>query len=541
MTTLMTSKVRYLLTILGPDILARTSFKKYPQNINTITFFDRQTSLHSGNLYLLTDASQAERLETLMIFPGAIAVICEGEGAVSLLQGEKRDFIGLAVRGDFISIYNRLNAMMMQYQNWRNHLFNVRLDRFSLEGILQTAQEKFERKIYFVDREYHFIYGYENADENFRMKYRQILKQDPLETVGAKAPDGVYDQCEIYGDDSGKRYFCTWISIHSYPGGCVIIEGKEEETADLPTLALLLGRSIYVRLGESVVVPLDYQRAFERLLENIMSGRLTEEKDFINEFKMLPHPVKNQIRCVVVCFESSSLNDKLHLQLFSALRNAFPDANLAVFRDEIVLLLSYEETPVGLEEETRRRLDEILEKFNASAGVGEPFHRFGHFKTQYSLVRKLLRIGMTVRFQPEERIFTRGEYIHYLIIDLALKNFVQEYEHYNFAYLIHPAIVKLSHYDAKHQTDLLKLLHIYLVNNQSAGRTADWVFMHRNTVLNKMKKISAITSCDLNNPTIQHQFLISCCLMRYSERYLHRDLLESDFIFRNQNANGENT
>ena len=166
-----------------------------------------------------------------------------------------------------------------------------------------------------------------------------------------------------------------------------------------------------------------------------MSGRLTEEKDFINEFKMLPHPVKNQIRCVVVCFESSSLNDKLHLQLFSALRNAFPDANLAVFRDEIVLLLSYEETPVSLEEETRRCLSEILEKFNASAGVGEPFHRFGHFKTQYSLVRKLLRIGMTVRFQPEERIFTRGEYIHYLIIDLALKNFVQEYEHYNFACL----------------------------------------------------------------------------------------------------------
>lgn len=109
----------------------------------------------------------------------------------------------------------------------------------------------------------------------------------------------------------------------------------------------------------------------------------------------------------------------------------------------MVLLLTYEEGPSDLEPEVREKLEKILVQYRASAGVTEPFRRYGHFMTQYRLARKLLKIGLMVRFHSEERIFTRGNYMDYQLIDMALRSFVQEYGHYNFAYLIHPSVVRL--------------------------------------------------------------------------------------------------
>lgn len=300
---------------------------------------------------------------------------------------------------------------------------------------------------------------------------------------------------------------------------------------DLPTLCLLIARAIETRLKASIFVSMDYDRAFEALIEDMANGRVKEEKDFERRFQALPHPVQQVIRCIVIRFDSDRLNEQLHLQLLHTLEGTFPDCNMAVRRNEVVLLLTYEEGPSQLEEEVAEKLGRVLEKFKASAAVSEPFRRYGHFMTQYRLTRKLLKIGLAVRLRAEERIFTRGGYMDYQLIDMALRSFVQEYGHYNFAYLIHPAIVRLAKYDKTHETDYLTLLHVYLNNNQSAGRTAESQYMHRNTVLNKIKKIHTLTGCDLNDPSVQHQFRLSCCLMRYSNCYLHRDLLSSDFLF----------
>ncbi len=530
------SKLAYLLRLLEPDILAITQYKTVPRNLLSIEFLENQTVLHAKCLYLAADLEQVKKLSERMIFPGTVVLACGGQEAAALLEAEHRDYIGIAVRIGFVELYNRLNRMLAQYQEWRSQVLDLRTGRLSLEEFLQAAQKKFGKRIFFLDRDRQ-IYGNRPLEKDFPRKFQQLLEREPEEIYSALSPEGKRDACRVYRDqEAGRQYFCSDVTVGQAWRGCVAVEGGLQEEQDLPTMAIFISRGIGIRFQEALVAPPGPPLLFAQLLDDILHDRLREEKDVASGFQMLPYPVKTQVRCVILRFESGHINEKPHARLLAALRKAFPDVNTAVFRDEIVVLFTYEGFPNGLSEEERRKLQEVLEQFNASAGIGEPFTQLAHFKTQYNLVRKILQLGMAVRFRPEERILTRGDYMDYLLIDLALGQFVWQYGHLNFAYLIHPAVVHLARLDHEQQTDQLTLLHLYLLNNLNAGKTAEQVFMHRNTVINRIKKMTAATGWDLNHPALQHQLLLSCCLMRYSERYLHRSLLEPDRIFQ---GNGE--
>ena len=188
MQTITNSKVCYLFSVLKDHIDFCTEFQTVPDNITSIEILDRQSSLYSGRIYLLTSDRDLATLEQRIIFPGAILILsrekkerkeagaAEGEvdhrdetepyaGYPRIEEGRKRDFIGLVVSLPFAALYNRLNAMLLRYQSWKSQLFQVRLDCFTLDYLLKTAERDYERKIYFLDRDGKLIYG--SGDEDF--------------------------------------------------------------------------------------------------------------------------------------------------------------------------------------------------------------------------------------------------------------------------------------------------------------------------------------------------------------------------------------
>jgi len=71
------------------------------------------------------------------------------------------------------------------------------------------------------------------------------------------------------------------------------------------------------------------------------------------------------------------------------------------------------------------------------------------------------------------------------------------------------------------------MLFIYLLNDRNLNATAAQTFMHRNTILNKISRITSLTGIDLSDPLTQQRMLVSCQTLHYSEKYLDNDLSES--------------
>jgi len=64
----------------------------------------------------------------------------------------------------------------------------------------------------------------------------------------------------------------------------------------------------------------------------------------------------------------------------------------------------------------------------------------------------------------------------------------------------HDILGQLYHYDDVHNTDYVPFLRIFLEENGSTSRISERQFIHRNTVLYKIKKIEWLLDMDLSNP-----------------------------------------
>lgn len=72
-----------------------------------------------------------------------------------------------------------------------------------------------------------------------------------------------------------------------------------------------------------------------------------------------------------------------------------------------------------------------------------------------------------------------------------------------------PHFMMLSEYDIKHDTDLCAVMAQYIVCGCSVTRTASAMYMHRNTILNKVKKAADVMGDPLEDFTAQVFFMIS--------------------------------
>ena len=67
------------------------------------------------------------------------------------------------------------------------------------------------------------------------------------------------------------------------------------------------------------------------------------------------------------------------------------------------------------------------------------------------------------------------------------------------AYLLGHEIAQLGKHDKKHGTSYVKTLHAYLRNNMNAKKTAEDLFIHRATMMHRLKRIQEIAGIDFSN------------------------------------------
>lgn len=72
-----------------------------------------------------------------------------------------------------------------------------------------------------------------------------------------------------------------------------------------------------------------------------------------------------------------------------------------------------------------------------------------------------------------------------------------------------PGLVSLMDYDREKNSDLCLTLRTYLESNMQVTETSRQLFMHRNTLINKLHKIDSILLADLSDPDVRLLLLIA--------------------------------
>ena len=86
---------------------------------------------------------------------------------------------------------------------------------------------------------------------------------------------------------------------------------------------------------------------------------------------------------------------------------------------------------------------------------------------------------------------------------------------------IHPDVKTLCAYDEKHNTQYAQTLFRYLLKDCDASQTAEALYIHRNTLDNRLRKMSELITADWRDVNYKHQMLYSL----FTHFYYHDELI----------------
>ena len=169
-------------------------------------------------------------------------------------------------------------------------------------------------------------------------------------------------------------------------------------------------------------------------------------------------------------------------------------------------------------------MQRILEQYDGRAVIGNASEFLPSMAAIYYQVKGALRLG--TRMNPEKRIYYFEEYSIYQIIEMAAESEQHFLSSWNLAHLCNNEMIALVLYDKKYGTNLTHVLFTYLSLERNTTEAARALYMHRNTMIYKIRKIEEIIGTNLDSPILRERLMFSCRVLTYMEKYLGEDILK---------------
>ncbi len=220
--------------------------------------------------------------------------------------------------------------------------------------------------------------------------------------------------------------------------------------------------------------------------------------------------------CIVVSPDSPE-HDALRIrEIQLALHDFFKETNLFYENREWIILYSQEkDTSVELDI-SYEAFSQLLNQYHLNAGISYVCQLPEQFRILYLTASASIQIGQRMKISPYmKRIYTYHQYNPYYVIHLCSQKFTEIHNTKNLVYLVHPDVVRLYYYDLENKNNLLDVLFAYLSCAQNISLAAQTLYMHRNTVLNKLNKIESFLHHKPFTEKDHWLILFSCMILKY--------------------------
>jgi purine catabolism regulator len=161
---------------------------------------------------------------------------------------------------------------------------------------------------------------------------------------------------------------------------------------------------------------------------------------------------------------------------------------------DLAVLMESDRTDCGLQLANTLWEAGRQQNYDLSIGVGQAGDHLNQLSESYRQALEALDIGSV--FQPKEGGVVSFDslgvlyWLRHLPDELRAKN------------PFHQAIRMLAEHDAQHNTSFVSTLQIYLDSGSNAQQAAERLYVHRNTLAQRLAKIEALTHLDTHDPNV---------------------------------------
>lgn len=424
-----------------------------------------------------------------------------------------------------LSLHNHLARIYRQ-----GHLWSERLTRQSKQGlkyIVSAAAHEINSSICMIDHTQKFIStAFRSRDQSFILTNNDDFTNEIQNHINTYLLDH-HTSCVCFPAKDAVHVISD-ICIRDKVIGYLYCFSREDQI-QVGQMLLLLRHTLIRFLSRNPIS--DAKLSFHLFAEQLFLSEVTDYEQMqllLPRLRTCPEKYMRTINVHMDHPEEDPAQPQLNL-LLEDLKPYFPPDNMTVLESNIVILISSKlgYCPENLQEAA---IEQLLEAYQATALIGYVCTSTKALHINYQKAQMMFPLVQHVRTEHSERLVHFGKYNPYLIIDLCAKSLHQYLNTDDIIYLCPPGILTLTRYDQTYGSDLRDVLFNYLIHDRNIAETSKIMYMHRNTVINKLSKIRELLVCDFDDPYYRFHLLFSCMLIRYYENHQNKQLSLSPFI-----------
>lgn len=470
-------------------------------------FLTNETELLKNTLYI----TSADRLPENLTFQEGCGLIISGTEKVDTLSIPAVILTDNKI--DIFSLYNYISGIFDFFNSWHNQLEHIstHYGRFmAFEKFLSVSSKLFENMLAISDSSYHYITttNPEISETSPASSYSfdklsteviALLKQNPVYRMLDR-------EKEIFVA-SDPQYPHRVMIRNIFDGSTVMYRITVSETCRpfretdylfLEFLATFIEKS----LRRDFDVPISDTSSLQGILYNAMVSGSWAKESLEKEFNKVNWKIDDPYIAINLSFKNQSLILDSIKYYFSDITRGVSGAVAFNYHSNIILILNLNhykteninnaagEDPSASNADLKE-IEQFLADNSLTAGVSNVFTDIYDLKKHFRQAEAALELGSSIH--PAGTMYKFSDYALAYIFKAATAEFSPKD-------LLSPIYTRLAEHDRDNNTEYLKTLKEYLVQNMNAVQTASSLFIHRATLIYRMKRISEIGQTELKDP-----------------------------------------
>ncbi|HMM05823.1 MAG TPA: helix-turn-helix domain-containing protein [Clostridiales bacterium] len=398
------------------------------------------------------------------------------------------------------TLLNKVMTAFAYYNGWESSLWQTSGAANPYQQMIDLSTEVLDNPICMGDYEGNVLalsraFGPDDVDDRWHELYDTGIVPTsytgpPILTTGGEVVPDWLEEPREYQYENGVKYICANIyADQEQIAGLYIQQHRTVFTPGHQQLAVvlcdILTKTIAARqknaqqIYTGAIIVRDLLEA--KSVDPALVDRLSKRANWQGPWQLLV--IRNYPLNASKLKQRNLLNTIRQMKI----------VNIALdYHDDVVVLVDAEDFDTFLED-----LHRAISMRYYSAGLSLPYQNWSALRTYYQQALFAMEQG---GFLPDLHACQDYAFEHLLTL-IDAKN--RELE------LCHPALNLLKEYDRHQHTELYETLFHYLLHERNLVKTAAALFIHRNSLIYRVKRIGELVKIDLDDPKERQFILIS--------------------------------
>lgn len=460
-------------------------------------YMDDETDFLSDHLYLAT----VEHLPQRPRIQRNAVLVCIGDGRNLGYYRDRLSLILIRSRADFFKVFRVLQETFTKYDEWERTLYDGLIGDSGISGMTAASEAIFNTPIYVLDKSFRYVAASKDAGISWMQEGRETLNPESMAKF-LSSENMMTDRKNAFTLNLNESPVICVNLFNKYDEyeGCLCLDIKDRlPEPGTDRLAEHLAHFIEMAFERNPYLQSDSQASVKGLMQT-----LVEEQPLSRAQRVVLRSVNESQTYICVYLRSIERYQQIPLSyICGVLEESFSGSYAFIHDEGIVVLINAKEyssvdtgrTPDNGAEDGRSALALKLRAFcrqmRLCAGVSGEFSDLFNIRIHFLQAQSALEDGRLLN--PDDNLFYFSSYALTEMIINSLGGLPAE------AYFPDGLKAILEH-DSKSQVSYLETLKMFLEENLSYTSTAQKLFIHRSTLIDRIDRIEREMKIDLRNP-----------------------------------------